>query len=84
MRKAFVFGQKILFYKSRLHLFSGKLKSRWIGSFVVRTMFPHGAVEIYDIKYDNEFKVNGQHLKLFLESVSEAETTMGHFDLMYR
>ena len=84
MRKNFVQGQKVLLYNSRLHLFLGKLKSRWKGSFVVKTMFPHGAIKIYDPKNGNEFKVNGQRLKLFLESIPEAYTAMGLFDPIYQ
>ena len=34
-------------------------------------MFPHGAIEIYDPKSGNAFKVNGQRLKIFLETVPE-------------
>ena len=59
IRKNFVLGQKVLPYNSRLHLFLGKLKSRWTGSFVVRTVLPYGVVEICDTKNGNEFKVNG-------------------------
>ena len=54
------------------------------GPFVVKTVFPHGAIEIYDPKNGNEFKVNGQCLKPVLKSVPEAYTTMGLFDPMYR
>ena len=82
MRKTFIQGQKVLLYNSRLHLFSGKLKSRWTGTFVVKTVFPHRAIEIYDPKNGNEFKVNSQRLKSFLESVPEVDTTMGLFDSM--
>ena len=49
IRKTFVPGQKVLLYNSRLHLFPGKLKSRWTGPFVVKTVFPHGAVEILSL-----------------------------------
>ena len=70
-KKTFVQGQKVLLYNSRLHLFPGKLKSRWTGPFIVKTVFPHGAIEIYDPKNRNVFKVNGQHLKPFLDSVLE-------------
>ena len=44
MRKIFVPGQKVLLNNSRLHLFSGKLKSRWTRPFIVKTVFPLGAV----------------------------------------
>ena len=84
IKKTFVFRQKVLLYNFRLHLFSRKLKSRWTWPFIVRTMFTHGAVGIYDPKNENEFKVNGQCLKSFMESVLENKTTMGLFDPMYR
>jgi len=35
MRKTFVPGQNVLIYNSRFHIFSGKLKSRWTGPFIV-------------------------------------------------
>jgi hypothetical protein len=50
-----------------LHLFPGKLKSRWMGPFIIRTMFSHGAIEIEDPKNGNTFKVNGQRVKPFFE-----------------
>ena len=80
MRKTFVPGQKVLLYNSRLHLFLGKLKSRWTWPFVIKTVFSHGELEIYDTKNGNELKVNGQHLKSFLESALEKKTTMGLLD----
>ncbi|XP_060962150.1 uncharacterized protein LOC133032282 [Cannabis sativa] len=41
LRKDFSTGQKVLLYNSRLHLFPGKLRSKWTGPFTVRTVFPH-------------------------------------------
>ena len=52
--------------------------------FIVKSVFPHGAVEISDTKNENDFKVNGQRFKPFLESVPINETTMGLFDLVSR
>ena len=46
-------------------------------------MFPHGAVEISDTKNENDFKVNGQRLKPFVESVLVNKTAMGLFDPVY-
>ena len=60
------------------------MKSRWTGPFVVKIVFSHGAVEISDTKNGNDFKVNGQRLKPFLESVPVNETAMGLFDPVYR
>ncbi|XP_074356497.1 uncharacterized protein LOC141696221 [Apium graveolens] len=42
---------------------AGKLRLRWSGSFIVKDVFPHGAVEIFDKHPDQAFKVNGQRLK---------------------
>jgi len=65
-RKHIAPGDKVLLYNSRLHIFAGKLKTCWSGPFIMRTVFPHGAVIIVDPKNNAEFKVNGQTLKLFL------------------
>ena len=46
LRKNFVVGQKVLLFYYRLKLFPCKLRSRWIGPFVVTNVFTHGAVEI--------------------------------------
>ena len=65
LRKSFSPGQKVLLYNSRLHLFPGKLRSRWEGPYVVKVVFPHGAIEIENPKTGETFKVNGQRLKPF-------------------
>ena len=67
LRKTFSSNQKVLLYDTRLHLFPGKLKSRWTGPYMVRTVFPHGVIEIENPRDGSIFKVNGQHLKPFLE-----------------
>ncbi|XP_038978855.1 uncharacterized protein LOC120109176, partial [Phoenix dactylifera] len=46
IRKIFEPSQKVLLYNSRLHLFPGKLRSRWTGPFIVKTVYPYGTVEI--------------------------------------
>ncbi|KAL8108826.1 hypothetical protein AgCh_025065 [Apium graveolens] len=61
--KSFMPGQQVLLFNSRLCLFPGKLKSRWSGPFIIKTMFPNGAVEIFENDPGQEFKVNGQRLK---------------------
>ncbi|XP_059441924.1 uncharacterized protein LOC132174256 [Corylus avellana] len=62
LRRSFEVGQKVLLYNSRLHLFPGKLKSRWTGPFIVRAVSTHGAIEIQDPKNGSALKVNGQRL----------------------
>ncbi|XP_063941373.1 uncharacterized protein LOC135149575 [Daucus carota subsp. sativus] len=63
VQKEFFIGQQVLLYNSRLRLFPGKLKSRWSGPFTIKTVFPHGAIEIFETTPDKAFKVNGQRLK---------------------
>ena len=45
LRKTFD-GQKVLLYNSRLHLFNGKLRSRWSGPFIMKHVYPYGALDI--------------------------------------
>ena len=66
-RKTFEPNQKVLLYSSRLHMLPGKLHSRWIVLFVVKVVYPYGAVEIENLENGKSFKVNGQRLKPFLE-----------------
>ncbi|PNX82690.1 hypothetical protein L195_g038723, partial [Trifolium pratense] len=64
--KEFHKGQLVLLFNSRFKLFPGKLKSKWSGPFVVKEVFPHGAVEIFKSGEENQsFKVNGQRLKVY-------------------
>ena len=65
--KSFAIGQKVLLYHSRLKLFPGKLRSRWVGPFFVVNVFSHGAVEIRSPKTNKAFKVNGHRLKPYYE-----------------
>ena len=47
--KTFSIGQKVLLFNSRLRLFPGKLRSKWIGPFVVTNVFPYGAVQVLEV-----------------------------------
>ncbi|KAM1294489.1 hypothetical protein ACFX2H_014402 [Malus domestica] len=69
--KTFSIGQKVLLFNSRLRLFPGKLRSKWIGPFVITNVFPHGAVQIQSLKTGHEFKVNGHRLKPYYEIFEE-------------
>ena len=66
LRNEFSVGQKVLLFHSKLKLFPGKLRSYWVGPFIVVNVFPHGAVEIRSPTSDKVFKVNGHRLKTFL------------------
>ena len=52
----------MLLYNSRLHLFPGKLKSKWTGPYLVTQIFPHGVVEL-ETKEGVRFKVNRERIK---------------------
>lgn len=67
--KEFQEGQKVLLFKSRMKLFPMKLKTRWYAPFIVKQVFPHGAIDL--IKEDGiNFEVNGQQVKNYEEGSS--------------
>jgi len=58
LKQEFKQGEKALIYNSRLHLFPGKLKSKWLGSYEIIHVFPYRVLELK--KADGgTFKVNG-------------------------
>ncbi|CAN1293896.1 Retrovirus-related Pol polyprotein from transposon 17.6 [Linum perenne] len=63
--KDFRTGDRVLLYNSRLHLFPGKLKSKWGGPYTVTQVFPYGTIEIVK-EGDAPFKVNGHRLKKYI------------------
>ena len=65
--KKFKEGQRVLLYDSKLHIFPGKLKSRWIGPFIIHQVHLNGVVELFNSKGNQTFKVNGHRLKPFIE-----------------
>ncbi|WKA10771.1 hypothetical protein VitviT2T_028326 [Vitis vinifera] len=69
-KKEFFMGQRVLLYDSKLHLFPGKLKSRWVGPFVIHQVHSHGVIELLNSKSAKTFKVNGQRLKPYIEPFS--------------
>ncbi|GJX31078.1 reverse transcriptase domain-containing protein [Tanacetum coccineum] len=62
--KDFKVGDKVLLYNFSLKMYPGKLKSKWSGPNIVKTVYPHGAIEITD-RDGLSFKVNGQRLKKY-------------------
>lgn len=69
-RRSFKEGQKVLLYHSRLKLFPGKLKSKWLGPFIITKVYTHGVVDIVSPSTGKELKVNGQRLKPYYEPMA--------------
>jgi hypothetical protein len=84
LRKTFDVGQKILLCNSRLHLFPGKLRSRWSYPFIVKHVYPYGTFDIENPKNDNVFKVNGHRLKLYFDNFPSENESIGLSDLVYK
>nr|GEX77367.1 reverse transcriptase domain-containing protein [Tanacetum cinerariifolium] len=59
--RVFNVGDQVLF-NSRLKIFSGKLKTRWTGTFIIAQVFPYRTIELSQTDRPN-FKVNGHRLK---------------------
>lgn len=52
-------------FNSKLRLFPGTLKSKWMGPFYVTKVFPPGAIELHN-KEAAKFNVNGQRIKIYI------------------
>nr|GEW83309.1 reverse transcriptase domain-containing protein [Tanacetum cinerariifolium] len=60
--RIFNVGDQVLVFNSRLKIFSGKLKTRWSGSFNITRVFPYGTIELSQPNGLN-FKVNGHRVQ---------------------
>ncbi|XP_074299537.1 uncharacterized protein LOC141630661 [Silene latifolia] len=72
-RKTFEVGQSVLLFQSRFRIFSGKLRSRWMGPYEVVKVYVYGAIDIKCRKNVRVLKVNGQRLKPYYEGVKVGE-----------
>ncbi|GJR60934.1 reverse transcriptase domain-containing protein [Tanacetum coccineum] len=70
--KDFKAGDKVLLFNSRFKMHPGKLKSKWYGPNVVKTIHPYRTVEIID-KNRISFKVNEQRLKKYHDGYNNEE-----------
>ena len=77
-RKTFNQGDQVLLYDSKLHLFSGKLKSRRTGPFIIHQAYLNGWVDLLNPKDKRVFKVNGQRVKPYAvrHSIEEEEISL--------
>ena len=62
LRREFKAGDQVPLFNSRLRLFSGKLKIKWSGPYIVVSSTNFEAVTLRTSNHE-EFKVNGQRLK---------------------
>ncbi|GJT94686.1 reverse transcriptase domain-containing protein [Tanacetum coccineum] len=66
MRKEFKNKNKVLLFHSKYKFKQPKLRSRWLGPYVVKHQYPSRYVELYG-KDGKTFIVNGHRLKLYHE-----------------
>ncbi|GJV22440.1 reverse transcriptase domain-containing protein [Tanacetum coccineum] len=66
MRKEFKQGNKVLLFRSKYKFKQPKLRSRWLGPYIVKHQYPSRYVELYE-KDRKKFIVNGHRLKLYHE-----------------
>ncbi|EPS71090.1 hypothetical protein M569_03669 [Genlisea aurea] len=60
---------QVLLFNSRLKLFPGKLKSRWMGPFTISRVLPYGVFEVFEEQTGRNLKVNGHRVKKYLHDV---------------
>ena len=70
--KNFNKGDQVFLYDSKLHLFPGKLKSRWTGPFIVQQTHPNGSVDLLNPNDNRVIKVNGQRVRPYVVQQSVA------------
>ncbi|XP_028074064.1 uncharacterized protein LOC114276476 [Camellia sinensis] len=71
--KSFEPHQKVWLFNAKSCLFLGKLQSRWDGPYEVIEVFLHRAAEIKNPQNGTTFKVNGQRLKHYVDSIEKEE-----------
>ncbi|XP_049381283.1 uncharacterized protein LOC125845796 [Solanum stenotomum] len=70
--RTFTQRENVLLFNSRLRLFPGKLRSKWIGPLEVVRMTQHGAIELKG-KTGLTFFVNGQRVKHYFGEDSDRD-----------
>nr|GEU63347.1 reverse transcriptase domain-containing protein [Tanacetum cinerariifolium] len=80
--RVFNVGDRVLFFNSRLKIFSGKLKACWSGPFTITQVFPYGTVELSQTDRKN-FKSRGIEILSFLKCLLIAlreDTTISKYE----
>jgi hypothetical protein len=83
VRRDFHVGQKVWLYQNKLHLHPGKLKTRWVGPFVIHEVRSNGSISVRNPKDETIFTVNGHRLKPYIDLHSPEEESIELFDPVY-
>ncbi|GJU13359.1 reverse transcriptase domain-containing protein [Tanacetum coccineum] len=78
MTKEFKQGNKVLLFHSKYKFKQPKLRSRWLGPYVVKHLYLPGYVELYG-KDGKTFIVNGHQLKLYHEEDNDLRVAVTPF-----
>ncbi|GJU00804.1 reverse transcriptase domain-containing protein [Tanacetum coccineum] len=78
IRKEFKQGNKFLLFHSKYKFKQPKLKSRWLGPYVVKHQYLSGYVKLYG-KGGKTFIVNGHRLKLYHEEDNDSREAVTPF-----
>ncbi|GKA28041.1 reverse transcriptase domain-containing protein [Tanacetum coccineum] len=78
MRKEFKQGNKVLLFHSKYKFKQPKLRSRWLGPYIVKDQYPSEYVELYG-KDGKTFIVNDHRLKLYHEEDNDPREAVTPF-----
>ncbi|GKF29307.1 hypothetical protein Tco_0095649, partial [Tanacetum coccineum] len=78
MRKEFKHENKVLLFHSKYKFKQPKLRSRWLGPYVVKHQYPSRYVELYG-KDGKTLIVNGHRLKLYHEEDNDPREELAPF-----
>jgi len=81
-KRDFEVGQKVWLFNSRLKIFPGKLRSKWMGPFVIVRIGHYGDIEIEDLKTQKRQVVNGHRLKPYLDGIDVNTEPMERLSLV--
>lgn len=83
MERKFRPNQLVLLYNSRLRLFPRKFKSKWSGSFIIKSLRTYRAIQIKDLKTKNSWIVNAQRLKEYQGGDPDIFTTKAQLNELW-
>ena len=79
-KQEFMVGDLVLVDSSGSPCLPSKIKSKWIGPYLITQLFPHGEVEL-EIKEGVRLKVNGERIKLYFGHTESANEVIEAYHL---